>query len=78
MSDYVLSCSSTADLAQEEFDARDIHYICFHYSIDGVQMYDDLGKTMPFDQFYERMLSGSDTSTSQVNADEYEAYWEAF
>ena len=39
MSDYVLSCSSTADLSQEEFDARDIRYICFHYSIDGVQMF---------------------------------------
>jgi DegV family protein with EDD domain len=78
MSDYVLCCSSTADLSQEEFDARNIHYICFHYSIDGVQMDDDLGKTMPFDQFYERMIHGADTSTSQINADEYEAYWEVF
>ena len=78
MSDYILCCSSTADLSQKEFDARNIHYICFHYSIDGVQMRDDLGKTMPFDQFYERMISGADTSTSQINADEYEAYWEGF
>lgn len=78
MSDYILSCSSTADLSQEEFDARGIHYICFHYSINGVQMNDDLGKTMPFDQFYQRMLDGADTSTSQINADEYEAYWSEF
>ncbi|MBN1776536.1 MAG: DegV family protein [Clostridiales bacterium] len=78
MSDFVLSCSSTADLSQEEFDARRIPYICFHYSIDGVQMNDDLGKTMPFDTFYQRMLNGADTSTSQINADEYEAYWEPF
>jgi len=78
MSDFVLSCSSTADLSQEEFDARRIHYICFHYTIDGVQMNDDLGKTMPFTVFYERMLKGADTSTSQINADEYEAFWETF
>jgi len=78
MSDFVLSCSSTADLSQKEFDARGIQYICYHYSIDGVQMFDDLGKTMPLDTFYQRMLDGADTSTSQVNAGEYEAYWESF
>ena len=78
MNDYILSCSSTADLSQPEFDARGIHYIYFHYSIDGVQMYDDLGKTMPLDQFYQRMQEGADTSTSQINAGEYEAFWEGF
>lgn len=78
MSDFILSCCSTADLSQKEFDARNIHYICFHYSLDGVQMSDDLGKTMPLDQFYERMIKGAETSTSQVNADEYEAFWEPF
>ncbi|HPJ02404.1 MAG TPA: DegV family protein [Candidatus Limiplasma sp.] len=78
MNDFVLSCSSTADLSQEEFDARGIQYICFHYSIDGVQMNDDLGKTMPFDTFYQRMMDGAETSTSQINADEYYEYWEGF
>ena len=78
MSNYILSCCSTADLSQKEFDARNIQYICFHYSLDGVQMSDDLGKTMPLDQFYERMSKGAETSTSQVNADEYEAFWEPF
>ena len=78
MSDFVLSCSSTADLKQEEFDFRGIQYIYFHYSIDGVQMNDDLGKTMPFDTFYQRMIDGAETSTSQINADEYFEYWEGF
>ena len=50
----------------------------FIISIDGVQMSDDLGKTMPFDTFYQRMIDGAETSTSQINADEYEAYWESF
>ncbi|MFH1879419.1 MAG: DegV family protein, partial [Bacillota bacterium] len=50
----------------------------FHYSIDGVQMNDDLGKSMPFTQFYQRMIDGADTSTSQINADEYETFWTEF
>ncbi len=37
MSNYILSCCSTADLTQEHFESRDIHYICFHYAIDGVE-----------------------------------------
>ena len=34
---FVLSCCSTADLTQEHFDRRDIHYICFHYLLNGKQ-----------------------------------------
>ena len=75
---FILSCCSTADLSKEHFEARDISYICFHYELDGVQYPDDLGQSMPFDQFYQSMTNGSDTKTSQVNADEYEAYFRKF
>ena len=37
MSDYILSCCSTADLSQQHFQERDIHYICFHFYLNGVQ-----------------------------------------
>ena len=43
MRDYVLSCCSTADLTHEHFESRDIHYICFHYFLDGKEYPDDLG-----------------------------------
>lgn len=33
---------------------------------------------MPFDQFYAAMAAGASTKTSQVNADEFEAYFETF
>ena len=72
---YVLSCCSTADLTQEHFQSRDIRYICFHYELDGVQYPDDLGKTVPFDKFYAAMAEGADTKTSQVNVDEFLAYF---
>ena len=78
MSDFVLSCCSTADLTVEHFRERDIHYICFHYLLNGVPYSDDLGQSMPFEVFYRKMTEGADTATSQVNADEFEAYFTPF
>lgn len=78
MSPYVLSCCSTADLTPAHFATRDIHYICFHYQLNGVDYPDDLGQTMPFDQFYKAMADGAETRTSQVNAEEFEEYFGAF
>lgn len=57
---------------------REIHYICFHYELDGRQYRDDLGETMSFADFYRAMTNGADTKTSQINADEFEEYWEPF
>ena len=78
VANYVLSCCSTADLSKEHFERRDIHYVCFHYMMDGVSYPDDLGQTMPFDKFYKAMEEGADTRTSQINQDEFEAYFTPF
>ena len=78
MANYVLSCCSTADLSEQHFIDRDIHYICFHYMLDGKNYADDLGKSIPFDQFYQAMVDGAETRTSQVNAEEYAEYFEKF
>ena len=72
---YVISCCSTADLSAEHFMSRDIRYICFHYELDGVQYPDDLGQSIPFDKFYAAMAGGAMTKTSQVNVDEFIAYF---
>lgn len=78
MSEYIISCCSTADLTKEHFTQRNIHYICFHFELDGKQYDDDLGESIPFHQFYEEMANGADTKTSQINAEEFEAYFESF
>ena len=78
MNKFILSCCSTADLSKEHFNNRDIHYICFHYELDGKAYSDDLGESMPFDDFYAAMAAGADTKTSQVNAAEFEEYFEGF
>ena len=78
MSDYILSCCSTADLSAELMEAREIHYICFHYEVDGTTYPDDLGQSIPFSRFYQMMRDGAMTRTSQVAAGEYEEYFESF
>ncbi len=78
MNQYVLSCCSTADLKKEHFERRSIEYICFHYALDGKEYDDDLGQSMPFEEFYARMEKGADTRTSQVNISEYVAHFSRF
>ncbi len=78
MGEFIISCCSTADLTREHFEKRDLHYICFHYEMDGKQYRDDLGETMPFDEFYQAMTQGAETRTSQINAAEFEEYFEPF
>ena len=78
MSDYVLSCCSTADLSQEHFDSRHISLICFHFFLDNVEYVDDLGASVPFEEFYSRMSQGADTRTSQVNVAEFLEYFCSF
>lgn len=77
-SDYIISCCSTADLTAEHFKQCDIHYICFHFDLDGKSYTDDLGQSVAFKDFYEAMKNGAETKTSQVNAQEYEQYFESF
>ena len=78
MSDYILSCCSTADLSEQHFTQRDIHYICFHFYLNGKPYADDLGKSISFEDFYQAMADGADTKTSQVNEDEFTAYFTPF
>ena len=78
MNDYILSCCSTADLTREHFEARNIHYVCFHFALDGQEYRDDLGQSVPFEELYARIASGSETRTSQVNITEYVDYFTSF
>ena len=78
MSDYVISCCSTADITKEHLEQRGVSYICFHFILDGKDYADDLGQSIPFEEFYAKMASGSDTRTSQVNMSEYVKYFTEF
>lgn len=78
MSKFILSCCSTSDLTEEHLKNRDIHYISFHFSVDGKKYSDDFGKSYPLAEFYQAMVDGAVTKTSQVNIDEYEEYFTPF
>ena len=78
MNPYVISCCSTADLSEEHFRNRNISYVCFHFELDGVEYPDDLGKSIPFDEFYRRMANGASTKTSQINVEVFTEYFEPF
>lgn len=71
MSNFVLSCCSTADLTKGHFNERDIKYVCAHYTINGTSYDDDLYDTLSADEFYAKLKSGVECSTSQVNISEF-------
>lgn len=78
MSDFILSCCSTADLSEAHFTERNINYICFHYNLNGETYNDDLGKTIPLNDFYRILSEGGDATTSQINISEYLDYFTKF
>ena len=78
MADYIISCCSTADMTPEHFAERDIHYVCFHYTLNGQHYSDDLFKSMSPKDFYQAMVDGGETKTSQVNEGEFVEYFEPF
>lgn len=76
--DYVLTCESTADLTEQHFSDIDVKFVKFHFAIEENEYYDDLGASIPFEEFYKKVGEGADIRTSQVNVSEYEAFWTPF
>lgn len=78
MGEYIISCDTPADLTEQDYLERDMEYICFHFQLDGKEYLDDLGKSISLVEFYQKMKDGADSKTSQINADEYEVFFEKF
>ena len=78
MSEYVISCCSTVDTTEEFLKERNLEHICFHYYLDDNPYKDDLFKSMSPQDFYQAMVDGAMTRTSQVNADEFTEYFRGF
>lgn len=78
MSDFIISCCSTADLSREFLKENNIEYTCFHFNLDGKEYPDDLGESMPISEFYNKMAQGSEPTTSQVGVGQYVDFFEKF
>ncbi len=78
MASYVLTCCSTADRSEDFFKEKDIPYACFHFKIGDKEYKDDLGKSIPFDEFYKLIKEGAMPVTAQVNSSEFVTLWEPY
>lgn len=78
MSNFVLTCCSTADMPYEYFKKRNIPFVCFHYNMDGKEYMDDLGQTMSYEEFYGKIAAGSMPTTSQVNVGQFIDFFEPY
>lgn len=78
MTNFKLTCSSTADMPESFFVEKDIPYICYHFEMDGKVYPDDLGKSISFKEFYDRIDAGAMPVTSMVNVDEFTKFFEPF
>jgi DegV family protein with EDD domain len=65
-------------MTDDYFKQRNIPYVCFHFNMDGQTYPDDLGRSMPFEEFYNRISAGSQPTTSQVNVDEFKEFFKPF
>jgi DegV family protein with EDD domain len=76
MSEYILSCCSTADLSKIHFTKRQIQYICFRFKLGDREYPDDLGESVYPEELYHRMLAGEDAQTFPVQQEAYETFFE--
>ena len=76
MSNYTITCCSTCDMPLKFFSDHQISFACFHFNLDGQDHIDDLGQSMSFEQFYDRIAKGATPTTSQVSVGEYLALFE--
>ena len=78
MDDYILSCSSTADMTNGYYSDRDIHHINIQYDMEGVLYDDNVGESMPLSDFYKKIRDGANPSISQIDTEKYKEYFEEF
>lgn len=78
MLDYILTCCSTADMPYDYFKKRNIPFVCFHFVLDGKEYPDDLGRTVSFKEFYNKIAAGATPTTSQVNVGQFVEFFEPY
>lgn len=78
MSDYVITCCSTADLTKEHMEKIGAKYVSFHYHIDGKAYEDDLYSSITPQEFFKMIADGAEPTTSQISPIQYQDLWAPF
>ena len=74
---FILSCGSTVDLPYAYLESRDIPVIFYTYTVDGTEYTDDMGRDpSALPRFYQFLADGKFPSTSQINVEQYRAFFE--
>jgi fatty acid-binding protein DegV len=60
------------------FAEKDIPFICYHFEMEGREYPDDLGKSISFKEFFDRIDAGAMPVTSQINVEEFMKFFEPF
>ena len=76
MSEYVITCCSTADMSREFMEENKIPFAMFRYQMDGEEFVDDLYTSITPEAFYQKISDGACPVTSQINAEEYKELFE--
>lgn len=75
MSDYVLTCSSVADLPRDLTDAEGIGVLRWRFFLDGEEIMDG---DMPASEFYGKMRDGAMPTTTMINSQLYKEFFEPY
>lgn len=78
MSEYVVTCCSTADLSKEYFEENGIPYTMFSYLLDGIAHKDDLYQSIKPNEFFDMIAAGAEPTTTQVAPGDYVEFWKPF
>ena len=78
MSDYMITCESTADMPLSFYRERNVGYVCFHYEMNGATYTDDIYQSTTPQEFFGTLKGGAQAKTSQVGTGEYVAFWEPY
>ena len=71
----ILSTDSTANLPKNLYKDLDISMIPLQIYLDG-EIYDDLSKKLPVQEFYNKMKAGANPKTAQINEQTAREYFE--
>lgn len=74
--DYVFMTDSDSDLPYELKEQYDIPVVNMPYAVNGVEYFDDLGKTLDHKSYFEKMRQGAVPVTSALNEEAYLEYFE--
>ncbi len=75
MGNYVITSCSTMDITAEQARKNELDFLKFNYTLDDVGYFDDMFESSTPKAFYDAMVNGASTKTSQVNV---EAYYDFF